>query len=73
MRQTRRFAPQVVRHVVAFERGQAKLKAQVNEESHRNASEKERAKRVEVAAWRPYDRLSSAPLLNCWHGYLSLV
>src|ERR1035438_3482882 len=69
MCKARCFTAKVVRQVVAFERQQAKLKAQVDEESRRNAGEKERAKRVEIAAWRPDDRLSPAPLLNCWHGY----
>ena len=72
MRNARRLAAQVVGQVVALERLQAKLKAQVDEESRRNAREKERSERVEIAARRPDDGLSAAPLLNGWHGYFSL-
>jgi hypothetical protein len=48
------------------------LKAEVDEESRRDAREKERSERVKIAARRPDDGLSAAPLLNGWHGYFSL-
>ena len=53
MRESRGLAAQVVRQVVAFKRREAKLEAQVNEESRRDAREEERPEREDIAPRRP--------------------
>ena len=60
------------RRLKQFIAGSWPRRFRVDEESHRNAREKERSERVKIAARRPDDGLSAAPLLNGWHGYFSL-
>ena len=72
MSQAGSLGPQVVRKVVALERRKTVLEANVDEQTGQYACEDEGSEGVNVAPWRPDNRLFTSPLLNGRHSHFPL-